>query len=102
MMLRMTRSILITGGSTGIGAALALEFAGRGYKVAVAARRTDKLAELLPRLQSAGAAAAIAIELDVAQADSIPAIIERAAQSLGRLDVIVANAGVAYLTPAGK
>jgi NAD(P)-dependent dehydrogenase (short-subunit alcohol dehydrogenase family) len=102
MMLRMTRSILITGGSTGIGAALALEFAGRGYKVAVAARRTDKLAELLPLLQSAGAAVAVALELDVAQTDSIPAVIERAAQSLGRLDVIVANAGVAHLTPAGK
>lgn len=101
-MRRMTRCILITGGSTGIGAALALEFARRGYKVAVAARRTDKLEELLPRLQSAGAAAAVAIELDVAQTESIPAAIDRATQALGRLDVVVANAGIAHVTPAGK
>jgi NAD(P)-dependent dehydrogenase (short-subunit alcohol dehydrogenase family) len=102
MMRRMSRSILITGGSAGIGAALAFEFARRGYKVAIAARRADKLAELVPQLQAAGAAAAVAIVLDVGDTDSIAGAVTRAAQALGRLDIVVANAGIAHATPAGK
>ncbi|HWJ07161.1 MAG TPA: SDR family NAD(P)-dependent oxidoreductase [Steroidobacteraceae bacterium] len=96
------RTLLITGASAGIGAALALEFARRGYGLALAARRVEKLETMLPVLRAAGAANAIVIPLDVADTDAIAPAVQRAARELGRLDVVVANAGVAHVTPAGK
>jgi NADP-dependent 3-hydroxy acid dehydrogenase YdfG len=94
--------MLITGASVGIGAALALEFARRGYALALAARRIEKLAAMVPALQAAGAAKVVAIKLDVGDIDSVAPAVQHAANVLGRLDVVVANAGVAYLTPAGR
>jgi short-subunit dehydrogenase len=97
-----TRSILITGASSGIGAGLAHEFARRGYRLALAARRTEKLEALVPKLLADGAAQALVIALDVADTDAIAPAVQRAAAQLGRLDIVVANAGVGYVTPAGK
>ena len=96
------RGILITGASSGIGEGLAYEFARRGYRLALAARRTDKLEALVPRLLATGSPQAIVIALDVADTEAIAAAVQHAARQLGRLDVLVANAGVAHLTPAGK
>jgi NAD(P)-dependent dehydrogenase (short-subunit alcohol dehydrogenase family) len=98
----MTRSIFITGASAGIGEALALEFARRGYDVAIAARRLDRLQALVPRLTAAGAARVLPLELDVTDHAAVIAALERATREFGRLDVVVANAGVAAVTPAGK
>jgi hypothetical protein len=94
--------MLITGASSGIGEGLSLEFARRGYGLAIAARRLDRLQALAPRLLAAGAAQVITLELDVADTDSIEPAVQRAAMQLGRLDVIVANAGVGPLTPTGR
>jgi NADP-dependent 3-hydroxy acid dehydrogenase YdfG len=96
------RSIFITGASSGIGEALAIEFARRGYAIAIAARRLDRLQALETRLAGAGAARVVAIELDVDDLSSIPAALGRANEALGRLDVIVANAGIGPGTPIGK
>lgn len=96
------RCILITGASSGIGEGLAREFARRGYGLAIAARRLDRLEALAPRLLAAGAAQVVTIALDVADTDAIEPAVQRAAAQLGRLDVIVANAGVGPLTPAGR
>jgi NAD(P)-dependent dehydrogenase (short-subunit alcohol dehydrogenase family) len=98
----MTSSIFITGASAGIGEALALEFARRGYAVAVAARRLDKLQSLAPRLTAAGAARVLPVALDVTDHAAVTAALEHAAAEFGRLDIVVANAGVAALTPVGK
>ncbi len=94
--------MLITGASSGIGEGLALEFARRGYGLAIAARRLDRLQALAPRLLAAGAAEVVTLELDVADTDTIEPAVQRAARQLGRLDVIVANAGVGLLTPTGR
>jgi len=96
------RSMLITGASSGIGEGLALEFARRGYGLAIAARRLDRLEALAPRLLAAGASQVVTIALDVADTDAIEPAVQRAAALLGRLDVIVANAGVGPLTPTGR
>jgi short-subunit dehydrogenase len=96
------RCMLITGASSGIGEGLALEFARRGYGLAIAARRLNRLQALEPRLLAAGAAQVVTIALDVADTDSIEPAVQRAAAQLGRLDVIVANAGVGPLTPTGR
>jgi hypothetical protein len=98
----MARGILITGASSGIGEALSLEFARRGYAVAVAARRLERLHPLCERLQALGAAKALPLALDVTDFDAIPAVLETARSGLGRLDVLVVNAGVGYSLPAGR
>jgi short-subunit dehydrogenase len=94
--------MLITGASSGIGEGLAREFARRGYGLAIAARRLDRLEALVPRLLADGAAQVVTIALDVADTDAIGPAVQRAAAELGRLDVIVANAGVGPLTPTGR
>lgn len=94
--------MLITGASAGIGEGLAREFARRGYGLAIAARRLDRLEALAPQLLAAGAAQVVTIALDVADTDAIGSAVQRAAAELGRLDVIVANAGVGPLTPTGR
>jgi hypothetical protein len=96
------RSILITGASSGIGAALAAEFARRGYAIALAARRVERLEALAGQLASLGAARVLALPLDVTDPAAIRTTLERAARELGRLDVVVVNAGVGYSIPAGK
>lgn len=98
----MARSIFITGASSGIGEQLALEFARRGYDVAIAARRLDRLQDLAGRLTAAGAARVLPLELDVVDYAAVAAAVERVAREFGQLDVVVANAGLGVLTPVGK
>ncbi len=97
-----SRTLLITGASSGIGEGLAFEFARRGYGVGLAARRADRLEAMAPKLLAAGAARVVVVPLDVADTDAIEAAVQRAAAELGRLDIIVANAGVGPLTPTGR
>jgi hypothetical protein len=98
----VARSIFITGASSGIGEGLALEFARRGYAIAVAARRVERLEALATRLRAAGAAAVVPLALDVTDFPAIDAALERASSEFGRLDVVVANAGVGWSLPAGR
>lgn len=98
----VSRSIFITGASSGIGEGVAVEFARRGYSVAVAARRAEQLERLAARLASLGAARVLVAAVDVTDHDSIRSELARAAREFGRLDVVVANAGVGYSTPAGR
>jgi NAD(P)-dependent dehydrogenase (short-subunit alcohol dehydrogenase family) len=98
----MARSIFITGASSGIGEALALEFARRGYDVAIAARRAERLEALARQLTASGAARVLPITLDVTDFAAIDAALERAAHTFGRIDVVVANAGVGWSLPVGR
>jgi len=98
----MARSIFITGASSGIGEALAAEFARRGYDLAIAARRADRLEAQAERLRGLGAARVLPVSLDVTDYDAIAGALEGAATEFGRLDIVVVNAGVGYNTPAGK
>jgi len=96
------RTVLITGASAGIGEALAFEFARRGYRLVLAARSVDKLEALASRLRTAGSPEVLPIRLDVADTDAIAPAVQQAAQSFGRLDIVIANAGIAPLTPTAK
>lgn len=94
----MIRTALITGASSGIGAALARKLAGRGTEVVLAARREDALREVqasLPR------SARVEV-LDVSRPDDAAAAIRRLDEQVGGLDLVVANAGVAGLRWAGE
>lgn len=84
--------VWITGASSGLGRAMALEFARLGATVALSARRVEKLEELVAQIHAAGGQA-LAMPCDVTRDDQLCATLESIANRLGRLDVAVANAG---------
>ncbi len=89
---------LVTGASSGIGEATAIALAARGAKVAVAARRLDRLERLASEIGGQGHTA-LAIEADIADREQAIDAVERTVDELGRLDIVVNNAGVMLLGP---
>jgi NAD(P)-dependent dehydrogenase (short-subunit alcohol dehydrogenase family) len=87
------RVAMVTGASSGIGHRLALNLAAAGAKVAVAARRTDRLAALTDEIEAAGGSA-LAIAMDVADEASVIAGYDAAEAALGPVDTAYANAGM--------
>lgn len=93
--------VWITGGGSGLGRAMAEEFAARGAKVAVSGRRKDRLDETVKRISDAGGTA-VAMECDVADEAQQASVLERIISELGRLDVAIANAGFGVAAPFEK
>jgi NAD(P)-dependent dehydrogenase (short-subunit alcohol dehydrogenase family) len=86
------RTALVTGGGTGIGRAIALRLAREGARVVVAGRRPGPLEAVVAEITAAGGAAA-AVPADVSRSDEVRRLFVRALEDLGRLDVLVNNAG---------
>jgi len=91
-----TRVVLITGASAGIGYAAALAFAHAGTHVAGTARRADRLADLERAVAALPAphGEVLTVTADVTDADAMQAAVARVIERFGRLDVLVANAGL--------
>ena len=85
------RVFLITGASSGIGAETAREAAAAGYRVALAARSSDKLAGLVEEL--GGEARALPLECDVTDEAGQQAMVAAVLKAFGRIDIVFANAG---------
>ncbi len=101
----MNKTVLITGASSGIGRALAFEFAARGYHLGLAARRLERLQTLRDELRSRYPNGARRIEigaLDVDQAQEVAGALAPLIKSLRGVDIVVVNAGVNRFTPVGK
>ncbi|MEU7925771.1 SDR family oxidoreductase [Micromonospora sp. NPDC049801] len=92
-----SKIILITGASSGIGAATARRLAADGHHVVLGARRVDRLAALVDELRAAGGAADHH-ELDVTSRDSMLSFVKAAHDRHGRVDVLINNAGVMALS----
>ncbi|MBL8991841.1 MAG: SDR family NAD(P)-dependent oxidoreductase, partial [Spirochaetia bacterium] len=86
------KTVFITGASSGIGAALAREFALRGAKVGLVARRSDRIETIADEITGAGGKAAWAVG-DVTKDGSLEKAAAKIRKSLGLLDAVVANAG---------
>jgi short-subunit dehydrogenase len=97
----VTKTILITGASRGLGEGLARQFAARGYKLALTARNAKDLAALKEELQLQSPKVCIR-ELDVVDFDSIAPVLREFAEELGGLDIVVVNAGVAIAARGGQ
>jgi 3-oxoacyl-[acyl-carrier protein] reductase len=92
------RKALITGGSKGLGFAMAQTFAEAGADVAIVARRQGPLDEAAAAIRTHGREV-VAITCDVRRADDIEAAFARATQAVGRVDVLVNNAGTSNAHP---
>ena len=96
---------MITGASSGIGKALALEFAQRGYNLGLAARRTDRLEALRDEIAAMPGGQTLRVEitaLDVSNTAAVSPALQGVFEALGQVDVVVVNAGVNKLTGVGK
>jgi NADP-dependent 3-hydroxy acid dehydrogenase YdfG len=91
------RTAVVTGASSGIGEATAERLAALGARVAVLARRADRLQELVARIATAGGTA-LAIPLDVTDRAAVRAAADRVAAELGPADLVFANAGVQLIS----
>ncbi|WP_249643710.1 SDR family oxidoreductase [Nocardia sputi] len=100
----MTRSrILITGASTGLGAAMARDFAAKGRDLALCARRLDALTTLRDELRATHPEVTVAVRaLDVDDHTAVPRVFGELRDELGGLDRVIVNAGIGKGAPVGS
>lgn len=89
---------LVTGSGSGIGRAVALEFASRGASVMVADFNEEGAAQSVEQITAAGGRAA-SVKVDVSNAESVQAMVERTVSEFGRIDYLVNNAGISAAGP---
>ncbi|NJL52354.1 MAG: SDR family oxidoreductase [Hydrococcus sp. SU_1_0] len=90
--------VIITGASSGLGEATAKRLAKQGAKVMLAARREDRLRELVAKIEQAGGTAKYQLT-DVSDRAQVTALAQATQQAYGRIDVLVNNAGLMPLSP---
>jgi len=95
------RAAIVTGASRGLGRAMALALAGAGADVALASRSVVELEETARAIEKLGRRALV-VPTDVTVYSQVEALVERAAQTLGRLDIVVNNSGIAVVIPAAE
>ncbi|KAB2680951.1 SDR family oxidoreductase [Brucella pseudintermedia] len=92
------KTIVITGASSGMGAAAARHLAAKGASVVLGARRADRIEALAAEIREAGGKAT-AVVTDVTRRDDLKNLVDAAVKTYGRIDVLINNAGVMPLSP---
>ncbi|MCO4318041.1 SDR family oxidoreductase [Phyllobacterium sp. 21LDTY02-6] len=95
------KTIVITGASSGMGAAAARHLAARGAKIVLGARRADRIDALAAEIDAAGGKA-IAVATDVTRQADLRKLVDTAVATYGRVDVLINNAGVMPLSPMDR
>jgi NAD(P)-dependent dehydrogenase (short-subunit alcohol dehydrogenase family) len=95
------RAAIVTGASRGLGRAMALALAEAGADVALASRSVPELEETARAIEKLGRRALV-VPTDVTVYAQVEALVERAAQTLGRLDIVVNNSGIAAVIPVAE
>jgi len=90
---------IVTGGNGGIGLGMARGLAAAGARVVVAARNRDKSHAAVAELERLGSGGSLAVEVDVADAGSVDALMARTREACGRIDILVNNAGMNIRKP---
>jgi NAD(P)-dependent dehydrogenase (short-subunit alcohol dehydrogenase family) len=93
------RSAIITGGSKGIGLAVASEFAASGAEVVIVARGREALTVAVDGIRAKAQARVVGVQGDVGKADDVRRIYDEAMSALGKVDILVNNAGTSRNTP---
>jgi len=93
------KTALVTGASSGLGRHFAITLAKAGADVIVAARRTDKLAEVVEEIKALGKQA-FAVSLDVTQENNVEDAVAKALAHFGKIDILINNAGNTILKPS--
>ncbi len=93
--------VLVTGASTGIGAEVARLLASKGARVALAARRKEKLDEVVASIKGTGGEA-IAYTLDVTKKQQVEAVVSAVVADFGKIDVLINNAGLMPIRPMSE
>jgi len=89
------KTAIITGGGTGIGKSMAVEFARAGADVAIASRKLEHLEPVVKEIEKLGKRS-FAMAVDVRQEEQVQALVARAVKDFGRLDIMVNNAGASF------
>jgi len=89
------KTAIVTGGGTGIGKSIAIEFARAGADVAICSRKPEHLEPVVKEIQKLGKRS-YAMAVDVRQEEQVKAVVEKAVADWGRLDVMVNNAGASF------
>src|SRR3954470_2264279 len=92
---------IVTGASSGLGVAFAIGLAEAGADVAICARRVDRLQETKAKVEATGRRC-VAIEADVSDPDACTKVVAETVDQLGRVDVLINNAGVGTAVPATR
>ena len=96
------RSVLVTGGGTGLGKATAIRFGKDGHRVAICGRRAEVLTSAAGEVRAAGAAEALTFTCDVRYDDDVAKLAASVHEAMGPLDVLVNNAAGNFVCPAEK
>ena len=90
---------LVTGASSGLGVQFAKALASQGAKIAITARRKERLEQVKTEIEALGVECLI-VPADMSNSDEIKALVEKVVEHFGRIDILVNNAGVGYGIPA--
>ncbi len=93
------KTAVVTGASSGIGTAIALDLARAGASVVLAARRIKRLQELATLIQTTTESKALAVEADIANQSDIDELMSAATSGFGPVDILINNAGLGYFAP---
>ncbi|MCJ7714898.1 MAG: SDR family NAD(P)-dependent oxidoreductase [Anaerolineales bacterium] len=88
--------VIVTGASSGIGAAAAIYLGGRGYRVVLAARRLERLEQLAAQIRNVGGEA-LAVQMDISEHIQIQHVVDETLKTFGQIDILINSAGYGKL-----